>query len=210
MWTIRFILIGMLGTVVFVCWHILRHRSRYKRLPESKISNIAIVIVYQSLCYLVVVLPSAGSGNHHPDWLEYRSVCVGFAVMGSVLICAGIVLSLITLRQRKAIGMQDIKEGLLTSGVYRYFRHPIYTGIIWITLGLALVTRNPDGLLMFPVVFAINFALSLSEERNDMGIRYHEQYVAYKQAVRMFGPIWLWCILIAMLLLLTGLGLIAP
>jgi len=136
--------------------------------------------------------------------LGHPSVRVGFAAIGSALISVGILMPLVTLKQRKSIGLQDVEEGLITSGVYRYFRHPIYTGIIWISLGLALVTRNPDGLLAFPAIFVINLAQAISEERNDVGVRFREQYQAYKQTTRMFGPRWLWSVIVVIILLLVG------
>ncbi len=112
-----------------------------------------------------------------------------------------------TLKQRKfVVGMQDVKEGLITSGFYRYFRHPIYTGMIWVYLGLPLVMRNPDGLLMFPAIFVIVFAVTIIEERNDMCVRFREQYQAYRQTTRMFGPIWLWGALVLFLSVLIAVG----
>jgi hypothetical protein len=124
--------------------------------------------------------------------MEYPITRIGFGVIGSVLICGSVVLFVVTLRQRKAVGGQDVKEGLLTTGAYRFFRHPIYTGILCVCLGLGLVTRNPDGLLFFPALFFMIVAQALIEERNDMIVRYGEKYLSYKRKVRMFGPIWLW------------------
>ena len=192
MWTIRFILIDVLAIIVCVDWHLLKNRSRYNTLLENKITNIVLVTVYQFLCCLIVILPPAGDSNLRHYLLECRSVRIGFAVIGLLLICGGVLLHSFTIRQRKVIGLQDVRQGLLTSGVYRYFRHPIYTGTTWICLGLALVKLNPDGLLAMPAVFAINFLQAVSEERNDMIIRFPAQYRSYKRNVRMFGPIWLW------------------
>jgi protein-S-isoprenylcysteine O-methyltransferase Ste14 len=204
MWTIRFILIGVLASMVCGSWYFLRYRSRYEVLLENRIFNIALVIVYNCLCYLIVVLPPAGGYSALPDWLEHQSVRIGFAVVGPVLICAAIVLFIITLKQRKVIGAQDVKEGLITSGAYSYFRHPIYTGIIWVCLGLALVMRNPDGLLALPAIFVINLAQAIIEERSDVAVRFREQYQAYKQKTRMFGPIWLWSVVAVIILLFVG------
>lgn len=206
MWIIRFILLGVLGASICVDPYLYRHRSRYARLVENRIFNIAGVIVGNFFCYLIVVLPPAGGWNLRPDWLEYQSVRIGFPVIGLLLICAGALLAFFTLKQRKVIGIQDVKEGLLTSGFYRYFRHPIYTGIIWVTLGLPLVMRNPDGLLMFPALFVILLAVAIIEERNDMCVRFREQYQAYRQTTRMFGPIWLWSAIVVIILLLVGFG----
>ena len=75
---------------------------------------------------------------------------------------------------------------------------------MWVALGLPLVMRNPDGLLMFPALFVVHFAAAIIEERNDMGVRFREQYQAYKQTTRMFGPIWLWSVIVVIILLLVG------
>ena len=206
MWTLRFILLGVLGVLDCVSAYLCRYREKYRGLLENKTFNIALVIVYHCLCYLIVVLPPAGGWNARPVWLRHISVCIGFTIIGLLLICSGALLAIASLKQRKAIGMQDVKEGLLTSGLYRHFRHPISAGILWVALGLPLAMRNPDGLLMFPAVFVIIFTGTILEERNDMCVRFREQYRAYRQTTRMFGPIWLWGIIAGIILLLAGLA----
>ncbi len=206
MWIIRFILLGVLGAWSCVSSYWYRHRSRYEGLLENRTYNITAVIVWNFFCYLIVGLPPAGGWKLRPDWLGYQSVRIGFPVIGLLLICVGALLGLATLKQRKVVGSQAVKEGLLTSGCYRYFRHPIYTGIIWVSLGLPLLMRNPDGLLMFPAIFVIHFAGTIIEERNDMCVRFREQYQAYRQTTRMFGPIWLWSIVVVIILVLVGFG----
>jgi hypothetical protein len=67
--------------------------------------------------------------------------------------------------------------------------------------------RNPDGLLMVPAIFVIVFAGTIIEERNDMCVRFREQYQAYRQTTRMFGPIWVWGIIVMCLCILVGAGL---
>jgi protein-S-isoprenylcysteine O-methyltransferase Ste14 len=207
MWIIRFILLGALGIYCCVDLYSYRYHSRYGRLLENIIFNITTVIVGHVLCYLIVSLPPAEGWNARPIWLGYRSVSIGFPVIGLLLICAGALLAFATLKQRKlVIGYQDTEEGLLTSGFYQYFRHPIYTGTMWVILGLPLVMRNPDGLLMFPAIFVIHFTAAIIEERNDMLVRFREQYQAYRQTTRMFGPIWLWSVVVGIILLLVGFG----
>lgn len=210
MWAIRFTMLAVLGVMVGVFGYLLKNRKKYERVLEDRIVNLGLVIAYQLFCYLMVVLPSAKNGIFSTTFLLDPLVRFGFTVMGCVLICSGIVLSAVTVSQRKTLGGQDVKEGLITSGAYRYFRHPIYTGTIWISLGLALVMKNPDGLLMFPAVLGINMAEAILEERYDMGVRFREQYQAYKQTTRMFGPIWLWSILVVIIPLIGIMGTVIP
>jgi len=116
--------------------------------------------------------------------------------------------AVITAAKRKALGGQDVKAGLLTTGTYRYFRHPIYTGIVWVSLGLPLITRNLDGLLMFPLVLGINIVEAVVEEKYDVGIRFREQYDAYKRTTKMFGPPGLWSTLVLVLFAIISIGII--
>jgi protein-S-isoprenylcysteine O-methyltransferase Ste14 len=206
MWTIRFILLCMLCIMDWIGAYLIRHRSQYNKLLDNMIYNVAYVTVGHCLCYLIVILPPAGGWNARPGWLQYTSVRISFPVVGLLLICAGALLAIATLRQRKTIGFQDVKKGLLTSGCYRYFRHPINVGILWICLGLPLLMRNPDGLLVLPAIYVIFFAGTILEETNDMCARFPEQYKAYRQNTRMFGPIWLWSTIIVIILLIVGLG----
>ena len=206
MWTIRFVLLGLLTAIEFGVLWLCRDRERFRAILENTSLNIAIVVLGHCLYYLMAVLPPAGGWNSRPDFLLHTNVQFGFLVVGLLLIGAGAFLCVAALKQRKAIGVQDVEEGLLTSGVYKRFRHPINTGILWITLGLAVAIRNPDGLLMFPAVFAMTFAGTIFEERSDMGWRFPDRYQQYRQSTRMFGPVWVWIALAITLSVIAGSG----
>ena len=93
----------------------------------------------------------------------------------------------------------------MTSHAYRYFRHPIYTGSLWIFLGLALSWRNPDGLMVFPAIFLAYLTLMVLEERHDLGPAFGSPYQVYRQTAGMFGPVWLWsAIFVAILLVILS------
>jgi protein-S-isoprenylcysteine O-methyltransferase Ste14 len=120
---------------------------------------------------------------------------IGLGMMGVAALVIGM-----SVQQRKTVGGQNVKEGLLTYGVYQYFRHPIYVGIIGASLGVALVTLSWDGLLMVPAVIIVNIVEAIIEERYDIGMRFPSQYQEYRKRTRMLGPIWAWVILLGCLL----------
>jgi protein-S-isoprenylcysteine O-methyltransferase Ste14 len=75
---------------------------------------------------------------------------------------------------------------------------------LWISLGLALLTRNPDGLLAFPLVFAAYLTQVHFEERDDLRVTFGEQYDVYRQTTGVFGPVRIWAaILVAVLVLVV-------
>ena len=177
-------------------------------MSESRALNIALVAAHLIVMCALVTVPPAGGWGARPGWLQDKGVCFGFATIGAALIGAGIVLASLALQQRKAFGAQSSQGGLITSHAYRYFRHPIYTGSLWIFLGLALSLRNPDGLLVFPALFLAYLTLVLLEERHDLGPAFGRQYQVYRQTTGMFGPVWLWtAILLAILLVALSAGI---
>jgi protein-S-isoprenylcysteine O-methyltransferase Ste14 len=204
LWIVRFVLLGLLAMYVGLSGYLLQHRDRYGRLLENGPVNLVLVLLYNLLCYLTVGLPADQSALSPPVFFTHMPSKTGLSILGQVLIVAGVILLLITVTRRKALGGQDVKEGLLTSGIYRYFRHPIYTGIVWIALGFPLTTQNLNGLLMFPGVLLANIAQATVEERWDVGARFHAEYEQYRRTTRMLGPAWFWVALIGILLALVG------
>ena len=204
MWIVRFVLLGLLGVYVGLSGYLLKHRDRYGQLLENGPVNLVLVLLYNLLCYLMIGLPADQSALSPPAFFMHTPSKTGLSILGQVLIVAGVILLLIAVTRRKALGGQDVKEGLLTSGIYRYFRHPIYTGIVWVALGFPLTTQNLDGLLMFPGVLLANIAQATVEERWDVGARFQAEYEEYRKTTRMFGPAWFWVALIGILLALVG------
>jgi len=204
MWIVRIILAVIMFTMVVAFGNILKRRREDDRLLENRPINLLGVIIYNLAFYLMAGLPSDLNVFSPPAFLAGSGVRIGFLIVGLVLITFSSVVLLIVVRQRKTVGVENVKEGLLTSGVYRFARHPIYAGIVLISLGVALVFYSWDGLLMIPVILLINMAGALTEERYDIGARFPAEYREYRKRTRMFGPIWLWSILAVILLIIAG------
>jgi protein-S-isoprenylcysteine O-methyltransferase Ste14 len=204
MWIVRIILAAIMFTMVVAFGNILKRRRENDRLLENRPVNLLGVMVYNLACYLMAGLPSDPNGFSPPAFLAESGVRIGFLIVGLVLIALSLGALLSAVRQRKTVGGEIVKEGLLTSGVYRYARHPIYAGIVVISLGIALVFGTWDGLLMIPVIFLLNMTEALIEERYDIGARFPDDYREYRKRTRMFGPVWFWGILAAVLVVIAG------
>jgi protein-S-isoprenylcysteine O-methyltransferase Ste14 len=200
MWVVRFILLGLLMAVVAGGGILMKRRKQYEGLLENRMVNLALVVVYLLLCLLMSGLPSDPAVFSPPAFWARPDARAAFSVFGFLLIGLAVVFWIVAVRQRKALGAQDVKEGLLTSGLYRYFRHPIYTSIIWISLGLALLLGTWDGWLMIPAIFLVNALQAFLEKRCDVGVRFSAQYAEYRKQTRMFGPFWVWMPLAAVLI----------
>jgi protein-S-isoprenylcysteine O-methyltransferase Ste14 len=87
----------------------------------------------------------------------------------------------------------DLREGhqLVTSGLYRHVRHPMYTSIFLYALGQALVVPNwivgPANLVAFFVLFAVR----VQSEENMMAEKFGDQYRNYlAKTKRLIPGIW--------------------
>jgi protein-S-isoprenylcysteine O-methyltransferase Ste14 len=207
-WTIRFGLAVLLFAIVGTSRLLLPDREKYQRILQNTPVAICGVVAYNACCYLLVALPADPSVVTAPSILAVPAVVLGLQVVGGVSLLAGASLILATALRRQVIGGQDTKEGLITSGVYQFVRHPIYMGIVLISLSLALMTVNVDGMMVLPVVFLANFLQSEVEEKHDVGARFREEYQAYRCITPRFGPRWLWFALAAGVVAVLAVGLL--
>jgi protein-S-isoprenylcysteine O-methyltransferase Ste14 len=82
---------------------------------------------------------------------------------------------------------EEGKGTLVTDGIYNYIRHPQYTGLILITLGLLIHWATIPLLVMWPILLLQYYRLAKKEERElekEFGDRYNE----YRKRVPMFVP----------------------
>jgi protein-S-isoprenylcysteine O-methyltransferase Ste14 len=76
--------------------------------------------------------------------------------------------------------------GLVTSGPYRWIRHPIYTGILLGALGSALAV-SPYWLVALALLGA-SFAYSAHVEEHNMTVRFPDDYPAYRRRTKRLIP----------------------
>ena len=75
---------------------------------------------------------------------------------------------------------------LVTTGAYRFVRHPIYSGVLVIALGIALLTMSPLRLVMAAVLFVF-FNLKARREERWLEEKYPD-YAAYRKRVKRLIP----------------------
>ncbi len=112
------------------------------------------------------------------------------AVIGAVLFGCGIALAVwARLHLGRNWGMpmtQRAEPELVTSGPYRFVRHPIYTGLLTAMLGTALV-NNLLGLIVVAVLVAYFYYCGIVEERN-LTATFPTAYPDYQSRTKMLIP----------------------
>ncbi len=79
------------------------------------------------------------------------------------------------------------KGELVTRGIYRFIRHPQYTGFMLITLGMLCDWATLPMLIMWPIMAVLYYRLARKEE-GDMLQEFGQQYVEYRRRTGMFLP----------------------
>jgi len=78
-------------------------------------------------------------------------------------------------------------EGLVTDGIYKFIRHPQYTGIFLFTLGWIIHWPSVITLLLWPVLIGSYIWLSIQEEKELVEI-YGQAYIEYANKTKRFIP----------------------
>lgn len=112
------------------------------------------------------------------------------AAIGALLFICGIALAVwarVHLGRNWGMPMtQRAEPELVTSGPYRFVRHPIYSGLLTAMLGTALV-NNLIGLIVVALLVAYFYYCGTVEERN-LAATFPKAYPEYKSATKMLIP----------------------
>lgn len=91
-----------------------------------------------------------------------------------------------------ATGWRQVHAGhgrLVTTGIYRYVRHPQYAGLILIILGFNIQWPTLLTLLMAPVLVVMYVRLARQEDR-ELEAEFGQRFRIYAQEVNAFIPGW--------------------
>ena len=83
--------------------------------------------------------------------------------------------------------IHDAKDSLVMEGPYAYVRHPQYSGLFVIMIGMLIQWPTIITALMFPVLVFIYYRLSKKEE-DEMIKTFGDEYQKYRVRVPMFIP----------------------
>ncbi|HJS93066.1 MAG TPA: isoprenylcysteine carboxylmethyltransferase family protein [Solirubrobacteraceae bacterium] len=147
--------------------------GRLRRLPFNGVTALAVFI-------LVRVFRGGSLAVHSPV----------LGVIGAVVFACGLALAVwarIHLGRNWGMPMtQRVEPELVTSGPYRFVRHPIYSGLLLGLIGTALATDLLG--LIVAVVLTGYFYYSASVEEKNLIATFPTAYPAYRTATKMLIP----------------------
>jgi len=114
-----------------------------------------------------------------PDSIRYA----GFGLILSGLLCGfGAILEM--RRARTTLDPHGSVSTLVTGGIYRFSRNPIYLGFLMMLIGFPMLSGMVWGILITPVYALTMNQLVITKEETYLEGKFSVQYIAYKSHVR--------------------------
>ena len=142
-------------------------------------------VIYPPMWLLIGIIVTFILNEYYPG---PRFTSLEGQLAGGVLIVIGLALLVVAggLFQKAGTNLIPFREvtALVTTGVYRYSRNPMYLGMASVLLGLAVTVGATTALLVPPIFMAIiEFRYIRPEEDMLRGV-FPEEFPAYCQRVR--------------------------
>jgi len=166
--------------------------SRSAKRPEQQESLGKRVLVYWLPLVIAALLLGPGDWFGHsllreqfaPHTTPVYSLGLALAVLGATVA----ILSRVMLGRNWSATVQLKQDHeLITSGPYRFVRHPIYTGFLLLFLGNAVVVGDWRGLLAVAIVF-VSFWRKLRLEERWLAGHFGEPYRLYQARTKALVP----------------------
>ena len=111
------------------------------------------------------------------------SLSVRLLILGAIVVIA----ARLILAGHRAVDHGDTPPQLLTTGAFRYVRHPLYLGCVLVYLGLAVATASLATLAVWVVICLFYDFIAGYEERVLLE-RYGGEYGAYRERTGKWVP----------------------
>ncbi|NUQ24499.1 MAG: isoprenylcysteine carboxylmethyltransferase family protein [Saprospiraceae bacterium] len=149
--------------------------------PGSPAQKDVVFVVLQFVLFIVYIFRIPAIDIEVTDVL--RTIGLYVSIFASVLT----LLAFLAINTNLSPFPTPISNGkLIRSGVYKYVRHPIYSGILWASLGFALYSENTFRFIVFLSLLVL-FILKARYEESLLQARYPD-YADYQKTSGMFLP----------------------
>jgi protein-S-isoprenylcysteine O-methyltransferase Ste14 len=183
-WALLLAFTGYSGTLV---WWVSRKDPELLRERQDAAQNVepwdqTVIRIYSGLALVLLILSALDSGRHHwsavPIWVQV----VGWGLVGVAAAMIWHVMGVNAYLFSWACLQDDRGQVVVTEGLYRHVRHPMYLGIILVFVGIPLVLASWWALM--PGVLIIGVFVYRTAREDGMLMEGLPGYVEYAQKVR--------------------------
>jgi len=146
--------------------------------------------------WLIILMSTTGQLVSVIDWAYFQSHERSFSIwvwIGVLLAIIGLGLRIWAIETLQSAFSATVQikndQQLITSGPYRWLRHPSYTGAWIVMIGVALIFNSIVGLIfMGPGMFLI-YGMRISTEERTLRDAFGEKYIKYQSRTKKLIPL---------------------
>ncbi len=170
-------------------------RRRGQRLPASVYLAFVVALAFEmfgiplSIYFVMWVFGIYYPTDHIWGHTLYPYIGLTGMWVGFALNIIGIVFVVLGWRSiyEEYLTRDSCERKLVTTGIYRFIRHPQYAGFLLVTLGMLVHWATIPLIVMWPILVILYYRLAKQEEAA-LEEEFGERYLEYKQKVPMFLP----------------------
>ena len=167
------------------------HGRRSRRIEVARSHKTPLETILLVLAWAGFLVPLIWVVSPAFSFAEYR-LRLGPLVAGLACLVIGLWLffrSHADLGTNWSVTLELRKEHrLVTQGVYRTIRHPMYTALMLYSVGQALVIPNWVAGFAYLTAFTVLLALRLGKEEQMMAEQFGDEYAAYSERTKRLVP----------------------
>jgi len=138
-------------------------------------------IIWAFTLITIPIINSSFLRAYFPENLSYFDEYWNlFALLGIAFIIIGINFAKKARKVYRVKPLGKESSNLITSGIFRIIRHPVYSGWVIIFLGAALISDSLISLILCPIIYIILEFHTLIEEKLILIPKYGDEYEKFK------------------------------
>jgi len=160
-----------------------------KNIEEERVSFLLVLLTEVGLIVTIGVASflSYDMREDNYDILLGRIQYIGLFVMLIGIIFRQWAIKLLGKNFTTSVHLKENK-GLMNKGIYRYIRHPSYTGMLLTLIGLPLAVGAWFAAIIVTIVALIAYTLRIKEEERMLIKKFGKEYIEYKKHTWRFFP----------------------
>jgi protein-S-isoprenylcysteine O-methyltransferase Ste14 len=164
--------------------------AKVKRAKSSdiKYEKVSLPLLWITILFSVAI--GVYAGLHPPGHIAFHSTIV--SISGMIFILSGLVLrwiAILTLQRQFTVDVAITNNHrLVRNGIYRFIRHPAYSGSLLSFIGLGMVFSNYLSILIIFVPICIAFLYRIKVEEKALTAALGNEYLDYCQSTKRLIP----------------------
>ena len=158
----------------------------------ADVYNLIFLLIVNPLAAILLITRRFEAPDATALAVQSRGMLMALEVGGMLLYVTGWLLmawALIVMGRRFQAGGRAPRaaDSLVVSGPYRLVRHPMFSAVLFLALGLACLLRSPIGFAVF-AIYVLLIVVLIPIEEQGMTRAYGEEYTAYQRGVSRLIP----------------------